>query len=144
MMIAIDKVQIELDEASLCVSVKKGNQSWKFREDAKLRIECEEGTVYFKDAQTICHREFVSGVGKGIQSHYEGFEVNGQKVPYAFDTIVWTEYASGNVFFEWIPLCEEGLTIKRVYWPGEMEFEEGKDTWYSLLNWQQGILLPNT
>lgn len=144
MMIDVNGMQIEIDEKSLSLSVKKGDQVWKFREDAKLRMECEEGTVYFGDAQTISHKEFVSGVGKGIQSHYEGFEVNGQKVPYAFDTIVWTEYASGNVFFEWIPLCEEGLTIKRVYWPGEMEFEEGKDTWYSLLNWQQGILLPNT
>lgn len=137
-------MQISLDEKSLILSVKKGDQIWKFREDAKLRMECEEATVYFVDAQTISHKEFVSGVGKGIQSHYEGFEVNGQLVPYAFDTIVWVEYASGNVFFEWIPLCEEGLTIKRVYWPGEMEFEEAKDSWYSLLNWQQGILLPNT
>lgn len=144
MMIDVNGMQISLDEKTLSLSVKKGNQIWKFREDAKLRMECEEATVYFEDAQTISHKEFVSGVGRGIQSHYEGFEVNGQQVPYAFDTIVWVEYASGNVFFEWIPLCEEGLTIKRVYWPGEMEFEEAKDSWYSLLNWQQGILLPNT
>ena len=25
-----------------------------------------------------------------------------------------------------------------------MEFDEKKDSWYTLLNWQQGLLVPNT
>ena len=144
MTIDVNDTQLMLDEKTLSFSVQAGEQTWRFRKDAKPRLECEEGTIYFEDAVVVSHKEFVSGIGKGIQSHYEGFEVNGQKVPYAFDTIVWIEYASGNIFCEWIPLQEEGLNIKAVYWPGEMEFEEAKDSWYTLLNWQQGILLPNT
>ena len=144
MIIDVNDSQLELNEKTLRLFVKKGNQIWKFREGAKLHIECEEATVNFADASKISHKEFVSGVGRGIQSHFSGFEVNGEKVPYAFDTIVWVEYATENVFFEWIPICEEGLTVKRVYWPGEMEFDEAKDSWYSLLNCQQGVLLPNT
>lgn len=120
------------------------NNNWKFRKEAKERMECEEGIFYFEDAKVKERKEVVSGVGKGIQTHYEGFDVNGTIVPYAFDTLVWTEDTTGDVYFEWIPICEEGLTVKRIYWPGEMEFEEKSDNWYTLLNEEQGILIPNT
>lgn len=120
------------------------NNNWKFREAARERIECAEGVFYFEDALVKERKEIVSGVGKGIQTHYEGFCVNGTDVPYAFDTIMWTEDTTGDVYFEWIPICEEGLTVKRVYWPGEMEFEEKSDDWYTLLNEEQGIMIPNT
>lgn len=140
----ISDMQLELDEQSLGFSFTKEGETWRFRKECRPRLECEEGTVYFADALSVSHKEFVSGLGKGIQSHYEGFQVNGEKVAYAFDTIIWAEYSSGNVFCEWIPLCEESLHVKKVLWPGEMEFEEPKDTWYTLLNWQQGLLIPNT
>lgn len=37
MMIDVNGMQISLDEKTLSLSVKKGNQIWKFREDAKLQ-----------------------------------------------------------------------------------------------------------
>lgn len=137
-------MEIRFDEKSLRCAFQKGNQVWQWREGAKARIECEEGTICFSDALLTSHKIIESGLGRGIQSHYEGFKVNGTEVPYSFDTIIWVEDASGDVFCEWIPLCEDGLKVKAVYWPGEMEFEEGKQSWYTLLNSQQGILLPNT
>ena len=48
------------------------------------------------------------------------------------------------MFFEWIPVKEEGLQVQKVLWPGEMEFEEAKEDWYTLLNQEQGMLIPNT
>ena len=48
------------------------------------------------------------------------------------------------LFFEWVPLSTETVKVKSVYWPGYMEFDEKKDSWYTLLNWQQGLLVPNT
>lgn len=137
-------MEIRFDEKSLRCAFQKGNQVWQWREGAKARIECEEGTICFSDALLTSHKIIESGLGRGIQSHYEGFKVNGTEVPYSFDTIIWVEDASGDVFCEWIPLCEDGLKVKAVYWPGEMEFEERKQSWYTLLNSQQGILLPNT
>ena len=135
-------MELKFDEENLRCSFHKGNEIWQWRGGA--RIECEEGVVYFKDAGTITHKEMESGLGKGIQSHYEGFEINGNKVPYAFDTIIWVDETNEDVFCEWIPLCEEGLQVKRVYWPEEMEFDEKKENWYTLLNHQQGMLVPNT
>ena len=88
--------------------------------------------------------EWKTGIGHGILSHFEGFELNGADAGIAFDTIVWIEEVSGDVFFEWVPLSTETVKVKSVYWPGYMEFDEKKDSWYTLLNWQQGLLVPNT
>ena len=136
-------MELRLDEESLCYTFSKGEESWSWREEAKARLECEEGTVCFQDAALVTHKAIETGLGNGIQSHFEGFEVDGIKVSYSFDTIVWIEAATGDVFCEWIPLCEEGLRVKAVYWPGEMEFEEKKESWYTLLNHQQGLMIPN-
>lgn len=140
----VKNLAIQLEETTGIVTIVKNEVAWKFREGFKARLECEEGTFYFGDALHVSHKVITSGVGEGIQSHYEGFEVDGKKAAYAFDTIVWAEAVSGDVYFEWIPLVEEGLTVKRVYWPGEMEFDEKNEKWYTLLNHQQGLLIPNT
>ena len=113
-------------------------------EGFRPRMECEEGTIYFADAKKISHEEWKTGIGHGILSHFEGFELNGADAGIAFDTIVWIEEVSGDVFFEWVPLSTETVKVKSVYWPGYMEFDEKKDSWYTLLNWQQGLLVPNT
>ena len=49
-------------------------------------------------------------------------------MPYTFQTLVWVEGATGDVYCEWIPLQKEGLEVKKVFWPGPMEFEERKES----------------
>lgn len=112
----VNNLGIQLDEETNVVTIAKNNATWKFREGFKANLECEEGILYFEDALSVSHKVITSGVGEGIQSHYEGFETEGKKVPYAFDTIMWIEAVSGDIYCEWIPLCEEGLHVKRV-WP---------------------------
>lgn len=124
-------------------TIIKNDTEWRFRGTKPCNLECREGIFEFEKAADIRRRTVKSGVGRGILSHYEGFEVNGGRVPYAFETLVWVEESSGDVYMEWIPLCEEGLTVLKVNWPGEMEFEEGKSSWYTLLTRQQGIMIPN-
>lgn len=136
--------ELRFDESRLAFTIVHEGQSWSWGEEFRARIECEEGTIYFSDAKKISHEEWKTGIGRGIISHFEGLELNGQDTGIAFDTIVWIEDVSGDVFFEWVPLSEENVKVKSVYWPGYMEFDEKKDSWYTLLNWQQGILLPNT
>lgn len=137
---------VGLDELTLCCAFTKGDEVWRWRPEAAPRLECEHGRlVPFSDAKEITHRVVKSGVGVGILSHYEGFtDRDGCSCGYAFDTLVWIESATGHVYCEWMPLREEGLKVKLVYWPGEMEFEEPKKSWYTLLNDGQGLLIPNT
>lgn len=136
--------EIRFDESRLAFTVTHEGKSWSWGEGFRPYIECEEGTIYFADAKKISHEEWKTGIGRGIISHFEGFELNGQDAGISFDTIVWIEDVSGDVFFEWVPLSEENVKVKSVYWPGYMEFDEKKDSWYTLLNWQQGLLVPNT
>lgn len=136
--------EIRFDESRLSFTITHEGDSWNWGEGFRPRMECEEGTIYFADAKKISHEEWKTGIGHGILSHFEGFELNGADAGIAFDTIVWIEEVSGDVFFEWIPLSTETVKVKSVYWPGYMEFDEKKDSWYTLLNWQQGLLVPNT
>ncbi|MFR5058735.1 DUF5696 domain-containing protein [Faecalimonas umbilicata] len=136
--------EIRFDESRLSFTITHEGDSWNWGEGFRPRMECEEGTIYFADAKKISHEEWKTGIGHGILSHFEGFELNGADAGSAFDTIVWIEEVSGDVFFEWVPLSTETVKVKSVYWPGYMEFDEKKDSWYTLLNWQQGLLVPNT
>lgn len=136
--------EIRFDESRLSFTITHEGDSWNWGEGFRPRMECEEGTIYFADAKKISHEEWKTGIGYGILSHFEGFELNGADAGIAFDTIVWIEEVSGDVFFEWVPLSTETVKVKSVYWPGYMEFDEKKDSWYTLLNWQQGLLVPNT
>lgn len=137
-------ITLGLDEQTLHVSIKKADTCWDWCSDYEPHIETTQGTVYFKDAAVISHKEWKTGIGEGFISHYEGFEAEGKKVDFAFETIVWVEAVTGHVYFEFVPLCEDGFDVKAIYWPGKMAFEEKKDSWYTLLNWEQGILIPNT
>ena len=136
--------EIRFDESRLSFTITHEGDSWNWGEGFRPRMECEEGTIYFADAKKISHEEWKTGIGHGILSHFEGFELNGADAGIAFDTIVWIEEVSGDVFFEWVPLSTETVKVKSVYWPGYLEFDEKKDSWYTLLNWQQGLLVPNT
>lgn len=136
--------EIRFDESRLSFTITHEGDSWNWGEGFRPRMECEEGTIYFADAKKISHEEWKTGIGHGILSHFKGFELNGADAGIAFDTIVWIEEVSGDVFFEWVPLSTETVKVKSVYWPGYMEFDEKKDSWYTLLNWQQGLLVPNT
>lgn len=142
--IKVNSIRICFDEESLRYTLYKGEAKWEWSGSYKPRMECEEGEVEFKDAVSISHEQVDNGLGTGIRSRYQGFSVGGTEVPYTFETYVWVEQTTENIYFEWIPVCEDGLAVKRVYWPGAMDFEEKRDDWYTVLNYQQGLLIPNT
>lgn len=134
---------VRLHEETLLVSLFRNDTEWSWREDFVPTLECDEGIFSFTDARSVSHELFQNGIGTGIRSYFEGFEANGTVRPYSFETLIWIEAVSGDIRFEWLPLCEEGLSVKKVRWPGEMSFEKASRSWYSVLNHQQGLLVPN-
>lgn len=145
-MITIKEKQtiVKLDKETLHFIVHKGEAKWKWSDDYEPRIRHEDGILFLKDASSIKHEIVENGLGRGIRSTYSGFRNMGREIPYSFETYVWIEKVTEYIYFEWIPLCGEGIREKAVYWPGEMEFDEKREDWYTLLNIQQGILIPNT
>ena len=134
---------VRLHEETLLVSLFRNDAEWNWREDFVPTLECDEGIFSFTDARSVSHELFQNGIRTGIRSCFEGFEANGTVRPYSFETLIWIEAVSGDIRFEWLPLCEEGLSVKKVRWPGEMSFEKASRSWYSVLNHQQGLLVPN-
>ena len=84
-------------------------------DEKSLMVECEEGELFFDEAASISHETYQTGIGVGIRSIFSDFEKEGKKYPYSFETLIWIEGATGHVYFEWIPLKEEGLHIKKLF-----------------------------
>lgn len=139
----INDIKLTLDEATLALTMARQGCVWTWQQHFRPHLTYAGAgqIVYFDQAGTITHKPWKTGVGGGFLSHYEGFE--GPAANLAFDTIVWVEYATGSVRCEWVPLSESAAPVKAVYWPGPMEFEAARRSWYTLLNWRQGLLIPN-
>lgn len=136
------KQSLIFDESSLHFSVRTDGDVWTWASGYRPRLVLDGTDIYFEDAGTTEHTIERNGVGTGIRSRYAGFSVNGRPAAAVFETFVWIEESTGDVFFEWIPL-EDGGAISRVYWPGPMAFEQGRRDWYTLLTQRQGMLIPN-
>ena len=142
--IRINGTTVRLIEHTLTVSMERNETVWNWRETYKPKMICAEGEFLFQDAKEVFHDTYRMGTGAGIRSRFIGFEHEGEYLPYAFETLIWIEEVSGDVYFEWIPLKEEGLHVQKVLWPGEMAFDEPKDSWYTLITCRQGMMIPNT
>ncbi len=129
---------IELDEKTLCISLTADGQKWGWPSDYRPRILMKDGSsLYFDEAGEQRHEEIQNGVGSGILSRYAFRGIT------EFETYVWTERASGDFRFEFIPLSDQKGSIAKVFWPGPMEFRQTSASWYTLLTQGQGLLIPN-
>ena len=137
-------VQLHFNSDNLHFILCRAGNTWAWVDEYRPMVRTVQGDiVYFDQAQQVTHRRWKSGVGEGILSHYEGFAPEGKIISFAFETLVWTEGATGNVYFEFIPIREEGIAVQDICWPGPMAFDAPQDDWYSVLNILQGLLLPN-
>ena len=101
----------------------------------------EENRIYFHEAREQKHELVRFGVGEGIRSSYSGFALPN----FSFETFVWVEYSTKQVYFEWIPLKEALLNdIEKVLFPGPFSFQKESKDWYTIIPKEQGILIPNT
>ena len=145
MLVSCAGITLELNEKTLSCSVTAGEKKWSWGKDYVPRILLKDGReIRFLEAENITHSLWKTGVGQGIHTCFSGFSQVSGAADLAFETIIWIEEATGNVFFEFIPVSEDNLEPQAVYWPGYMEFEENSSRWYSVLNIMQGLLLPNT
>jgi len=91
------------------------------KSDFEPFIKIGENTVPFKSAETIIHRPVNTGVGFGFTSRYSGFKLNGEDISLEFETYVWLEHSTNDIFFEFIPLKECSISVDYISWPAPFE-----------------------
>lgn len=139
--VASSGICLHFDPETLAFALDTPAGSWQF--SGAPKIVCKDGREFlFAQAAEIRHSIWKTGVGDGIRSRFAGFPGEDGK-DFAFETIIWIENSTGDLFFEWLPLQEGNLAIEAVYWPTALDFSQDSDRWYSLLNIEQGVLLPN-
>ena len=143
-------LQLDFNKETLHCTIKTTGTVWEWEAAYQPLFHINGNAVRFQDAKTITHRRYDTGIGCGIISHYENFEtfetsesLEGSAKELVFETYIWIEYATGDVHFEWIPINEPKSGMEDVVWPGPMQFHKNSADWYTLLNWGQGLLVPN-
>ena len=145
MKVQIENIIIELQEDTLDISITYNNTTWRTDSKCHPVIRRKMGKeIYFSEAINITNEYWKSGVGKGIISKFEGFLIDDMHKNYTFYTLIWVEKATNDIYFEWIPVIEDLEDIEEVIWPVPLEFNVNRDDWYSIINLQQGMLIPNT
>jgi len=136
------KVVLSLNTETLGFTVEADGRVWATAADFVPRILLNDGTEKkFSESMEIRHSVWKTGVGDGIKSTFRAFPDGRSEIPFSFETIVWAEISTGDVYFEFVPLCDDGLDVKGVVWPGPMDFaDEGG---YSVMTVGQGLLVPN-
>ena len=165
-----DGLCLRFDKENLRYSFLAGKTAWETEENFSpfFRVKACEKPIYFKESKERKHELVKTGVGEGIRSSYSGFSLsdfyneNGhghtlssdkdktvsgeeKKNEFSFETFVWVEYSTKQVYFEWIPLTEAPLNcVEQVLFPGPFSFKKKSKDWYTILPKEQGILIPNT
>lgn len=142
MQVRTQQIRLTLREDTLGYEIEARGTRWQTAEDWRPVLVCHGEEIPFSAAQTIRHTCFSNGVGCGIESRFSGFPAGGRIVPYAFALRAWIEQSTSCVRLEWAPLCEDGLTVDRVCWPGPLEAADPAPG-YALLNACQGLLIPD-
>lgn len=135
---------IALDEKTLQVTVKADGETWKWGEQYKPLFYTGEKQTLFAGADKVSHAEVHNGIGSGIRSCFDGFQGSGLGEELRFETYIWVEDATEDVFFEWVPVNDPSKAVSKVLWPGYMKFDSARDDWYTLLTEGQGVLVPNS
>lgn len=142
-------IVLQEKKVNLSTGAKQGNE---IATVGKKQDEPARSLLYFKDAKSKSHELIRTGVGEGIRSIYKDFILPSsysskkeELLSFSFESYVWIEYSTKQVYFEWIPLTEASIDcIDKILFPGPFAFHKESSSWYSIIPKEQGILIPNT
>ena len=141
--ISFQDTKICLDQDTLGLEITSRGERWRVVDTYRPYFCVDGEEIRFDSAGKKEHFAWKTGVGTGIRSVFTGFSIGGKEDAMSFQTVIWIEYATQDVFFELTPLQEAEAIVGNFYWPGPMEFTGRRRDWYSLISLMQGLLIPN-
>lgn len=128
---------IQMDESTGLYEIHTKNKIWIADASVPATLQLHDQIIAFCDAESISHKTYTSGIGQGIRSTYTFKD-------FSFQTNIWIEDISEEVYFEWIPLQEHHNQITQVDWPLPFVFDQVTDDQITLIPYLQGLMIPNT
>ena len=139
--VELNQIVMILNQKTLAIQVEAHGAIWQTDPVFEPTLETSNGTERLMDAHEITHIIWQTGVGKGLRSSFVWHGQDGVAVTRCFETIIWIESASGDIHFEWVPGLDTDL--RYVNWPGPLAFGTLARDWYTVVNFLQGVLIPN-
>ena len=113
-----------LNTETLGIEITAHGETWRSEKTYQPHFYVNDKKIYFHQAGKLEHFSWNTGVGCGIRSVFSGFHLSGKEDTLSFQTVIWIEYATEDIFFELNPLTESEQCIGNFYWPGQMEFRK--------------------
>ena len=123
-------MEVKVNDIILCIEkdtieIKVKDKTWKTTSNMNSHILLGNGrSVLFESAKQIERSIYSTKFGKGILTRYRDLK----GVNFAFDTLVWIEAATSHLYFEWIPVNDNGFEIAEIVWP--LPFEKENNEYY--------------
>lgn len=133
MKISNSTIFVNLNEKNLSITIQTPTTTWTSVSDVPYFIY-QSKHISFLDATSITHEYKNNQIVSTFTNYFD--------TSISFQTCISIDDTTNEIQFQWIPQETKGITD--VYWPMPFSFDEGKDSWYTLLPLQQGLLLPNT
>lgn len=126
-------MKLTFNEKTLGIKIQHNQTDWDSLSTFRPYLLVKGDTVYFDEAKSVEHSYAPDHSSIGSVYTFDKF---------SFATKIWIE-GEDEVFFEWKPIRED-LAIDEVNWPAPFAFDCYDKDWITLLNVQQGLLIPNT
>ena len=110
-----------LNTETLGIEITSCGETWQSEKTYQPHFYVNDEKVYFNQAGKIEHFPWNTGVGCGVRSVFSGFKLSGKEDTLSFQTVIWIEYATEDVFFELNPLTESEQLLS--------EISTGRDRW---------------
>ncbi len=138
-----ENTELCFDKNTFAFRITSNGEIWETDKEYKPYFCFRDEKIYFENAEKIEHFEWNTGVGAGVRTVFTGFDNHEGLRNFSFQTVVWVEYATQDIYFELNPLVDADVLIGEFYWPGQLEFKEKDRNWYTVVNDRQGLMIPN-
>lgn len=135
MQLTFNNLHLRIDEKTLEIHLNIDGMEWSTITRKPSFLTNQNTQIYFDEDTHIEHFLVEDDTFSSFVTRFSDFH---------FETHIMIEKSTMDVIWKWIPLDKFSLPIKDVLWPMPFIFDKKVDSWYTLLNLQQGLLLPNT
>lgn len=140
------KINMTYNRDTLEILVKTSGKIWRTNKNFSPYLIINSGEddqkLYFKDAESILHEEWNTGIGFGYKTTFSNFKSGSDYIPLTFKTLIWIDNTDGEIHMELIPVVDTNK-IKKIAWPGPLEFDKQDSDSYTVIPMMLGTIIPN-
>ncbi|QUH27660.1 DUF5696 domain-containing protein [Vallitalea guaymasensis] len=142
-----ENIKVVYNKNDFSFNVETPNKVWCQKKDFKPYVDIsyndEIHRLYFENAESITHKSFETGIGRGIKCLLSNFKIGKEEIELCFEISIWIDNIYEDIHFELIPINEVQGIIEKIVWPGPFDFKKKEKNNYTVIPMMLGCIIPN-